>query len=552
MATIKTKEELLKLNEEDFRNLVLIPILHALGYSDILHSHGSIEYGKDIVCAKPGEFGETVVTAFVVKAGKLSGPKECSEVARQARQALRNETRTGTDNTLRRAQNVRIASNGSIPKTSREQVLSELEEWEKGQIRFIDADLIWMMYCSHFPVDLAEVRKTLQQAVAKHSDDAIEVSETISPGKSEVIVRVKDSNKLTPEHVAGSVTFNIPNTEEGRELAVRIESLPHSNEPLTLTSDQAQIRFPLVLERLLADHYNLKPGDFTNITISPAEPREPIRVSVILDCDDGDSSNLQYLELRPVRSAPGIVRLSNETQDFPIKLSITLDAESKKGSYHFELVSDEINASLTVIWLDFKRCLEKPGRITLTNLSTGIPLPALINTPSGLSPEDTSESREFFSKIARIERRLGRPIVIPEEVPDPSDQKSLSLLTRLAESPVYETTWKAGTMELEYVEGDEGSEFLLSGDPFTARLVDARTIQLLGGTIELGPFERIFHSAVIEDHESVRQEYDRAKVTGESVMVRIVPCANNKVTETYLDFVDRSTALNLDEPNEPR
>jgi hypothetical protein len=64
-----TKQQVGQMKEDDLRELVLIPLLRALGYRDVYKYHGGDnEKGKDIVCWDLGKLGNRVNLALVVKA----------------------------------------------------------------------------------------------------------------------------------------------------------------------------------------------------------------------------------------------------------------------------------------------------------------------------------------------------------------------------------------------------------------------------------------------------------------------------------------------------
>ncbi len=61
-----------ELNETEFRQEVLIPLLKKMGFEKVRERHGPQEYGKDITFFEPSAFGGTHF-AVVAKVGNISG-----------------------------------------------------------------------------------------------------------------------------------------------------------------------------------------------------------------------------------------------------------------------------------------------------------------------------------------------------------------------------------------------------------------------------------------------------------------------------------------------
>jgi NACHT domain len=81
-----------ELTEEEFSELVLMPLLSAMGYSEIRYNHGRRELGKDIVFTRLDAIEGPVTTCAVVKMRQLSGSvsnnRGLREIFYQVSQAL--------------------------------------------------------------------------------------------------------------------------------------------------------------------------------------------------------------------------------------------------------------------------------------------------------------------------------------------------------------------------------------------------------------------------------------------------------------------------------
>jgi hypothetical protein len=72
------------LSESELRELVLLPLLSRMGYTNIRHIHGTMEFGKDIVFSHQDPLARIRHYALVVKAGPLSGSVSKSNSIRAA------------------------------------------------------------------------------------------------------------------------------------------------------------------------------------------------------------------------------------------------------------------------------------------------------------------------------------------------------------------------------------------------------------------------------------------------------------------------------------
>lgn len=85
-------EFLQSISEQELCELVLLPLLTAIGFSDIRYTHGILEYGKDIVCSKLDPIDGHKYISFAVKSkaldGSVSSSRSVREVYYQLKQSL--------------------------------------------------------------------------------------------------------------------------------------------------------------------------------------------------------------------------------------------------------------------------------------------------------------------------------------------------------------------------------------------------------------------------------------------------------------------------------
>ena len=85
-------ERLKKLTEFEFRQQVLIPLLKAMGFSDVYEFHGPKEKGKDLIFREVSRLKEIFVHAVVVSKNDITGTvgdtKSAERILDQVRMAL--------------------------------------------------------------------------------------------------------------------------------------------------------------------------------------------------------------------------------------------------------------------------------------------------------------------------------------------------------------------------------------------------------------------------------------------------------------------------------
>lgn len=278
-SAFSSKAEIQALDEYGLRTQVIMPFLGQLGYQGIFHSHGPEELGKDIVAWAPGDFGKARNLVVVAKVGKISGARAIREPIRQLRQALNSDFRGGTDNTLRRAQAVWLVTNGDIPLTARNQILSEFNEEEKSRIQFIDGQALWEEWTKHFDVTVRQTLESLQHIATRYSDEAISTKLWVDPTTQGLEVRVNDPDKLTDHHTRISGAFRFPDTAEGKAKYEEYKRFEQEGGTLVLTSDFMQLEHPKAVQDLIAEIIGDTSGPMTyTLTSVPDPASKPVRI----------------------------------------------------------------------------------------------------------------------------------------------------------------------------------------------------------------------------------------------------------------------------------
>lgn len=148
---------LLSLDEESFRQIILIPLLTRIGYREVIEYHGgSSEKGKDIICWYTDPMESRRYVALVVKKGNIHGSVgkrgSASEVLFQIQQAFNEPYRDIYDLKELRIDECIVATTGKILNTSIESISGSIRATNLDRIlRFIDGSRLIDLLTKYMP-----------------------------------------------------------------------------------------------------------------------------------------------------------------------------------------------------------------------------------------------------------------------------------------------------------------------------------------------------------------------------------------------------------------
>ena len=149
------------LSEEEFRELVLVPLLEAMGYRHIAVTHGPRELGKDVVFEWVTPLDGSIFSALVIKAGKITGNVASASSGRsllaQAEQCF-DTPYLRADGAYVQIARVYICSNHELSIEAKEAVRGALAR-TRGQIDFLGLDELLTHVREYLP-SLLEARTT--------------------------------------------------------------------------------------------------------------------------------------------------------------------------------------------------------------------------------------------------------------------------------------------------------------------------------------------------------------------------------------------------------
>lgn len=171
----KSRWELLQsLTEDDVQAHLIMPLLRAMGYSNVELRHGPAEYGKDVIAIKSDALMLTRV-AFVVKVGNISGQtakkkdvERLEDVRTQVKKAFEMPY---TDIYTKQEQDVNrviVWTTGTISSNAREEIIRNLRTEYATNVNYIDGhrtiELLNQYYPSFFAFRDSELGEYYRRA----------------------------------------------------------------------------------------------------------------------------------------------------------------------------------------------------------------------------------------------------------------------------------------------------------------------------------------------------------------------------------------------------
>jgi len=143
------KEIIAALTEQEFRLALIELFQRMMPDATPHHTHGSNEYGKDIVITSPEPYGSQVF-AVVVKTGKITGEAKgkIDEIVSQTRSALKISAEVPDVISSLQVDQVWVVMSGKIFPNARKKIENEFPD---TKIRFFDAEMLDKNFVEHFP-----------------------------------------------------------------------------------------------------------------------------------------------------------------------------------------------------------------------------------------------------------------------------------------------------------------------------------------------------------------------------------------------------------------
>jgi len=145
MASSET-DRINKLSEEEFTKEYVIPLLTQLGYRGLRYTHGTSEYGMDVVGYELTKLGTRRYIGVQVKKGGIRGTVKVQAIISQARASFTNPFKDVITLDEHKINELYVISSGRITHNAKNQILNGVIDL-KGTIHFLDSqDVLDYLY----------------------------------------------------------------------------------------------------------------------------------------------------------------------------------------------------------------------------------------------------------------------------------------------------------------------------------------------------------------------------------------------------------------------
>jgi len=527
-----------KLSEDELVDQVLVPLLRQMGYQGVFKYHGGAgEKGKDIVFSQSHPLGGRKNYAVVAKAVKLSGQAKvntgtAAEIVMQVRQCFGSNYTNPTTGEQEKIRECWVISSKSISKEAIEAIQAAIGSEYSRHTLFVNGNELWELVSKHLlPVTslIKEVSRRLQNADTHYTADY-----TISEGTTQVTLREKYEGASQEKPFTFNFTLHLPENEEGRAMRVALADLFEKGTSVEIPGKYVEkLEFPEFARALLGETELRNP----EIHLRPVPRLHSVPVNLEFHCEGEEKQIINHVVLAFVRGGSKQITLANKGQDTFIAVELTLELEKKSGHMKFRVNWQNINAVQAHDALMVQKYMSKPVTIKMVGVETGIEL-FKIHQEKGIIEEPDTWLIDSIKDLAEIQRRIKRPILIPDDGFSREDVRTLELLRKILHEGKVEGKWTSLTVEItptkeslenlyrHYVE--EGQAVL--------RLIRDETIELFGSEIPLGDVEHVFMHTIVANKQEFIDRYSELLSEEAEFILQFKPGESNTLTKIYCDW----------------
>jgi hypothetical protein len=227
ISRFKKERVLLQLTEDQFRDLVVRPLMLRMGLEDGRDLCGPDEEGKDCVFFKADPIRKRIMYAVQTKRGPINMTRKATENVTEAQAQLRTALETSVSLVMPREKRkpdcVILCASGKINKAAREHIQAEIND---TRLAFMGADEVINELDEHYPeywygieADKFPYYQRLKEDLARQSETVSIVEQSdaglaVCPITDESFVQLYLNRMTTVEKKVGRETETVPDVEE--------------------------------------------------------------------------------------------------------------------------------------------------------------------------------------------------------------------------------------------------------------------------------------------------------------------------------------------------
>lgn len=479
-----------RLNEQDFRTLVLIPLFKALGYRNVDHYHGGArELGKDIVMWKEDDFRAREYYAVVAKAGKLtgsvSGSGSFAEIVVQVQQALGSTYREPSTFDEVRIDRCIVATNSPIKKEALEALNSALAETINSRRVSIFVYNNMIDYMLNHKIGPGSVGSMLE--LLSMTDPANKVRNiTINTDGKKRQIKVNFSDSVPKEDLVGRYSLSFPSTEEGETFRRRYQDFIEKGVAVEIPRKfVTMFELPKAVVDLGAT------AELDTLLLGPNTSNVPLQFNMKCTSDEGDVVELQNINfvVTAVGTKEATIEHSSNQSVFFIQLRIV---HSVQVDLSYRLRDDRHLYSVVEVnrFYEFLTALSKGGTLQVLDSKTKLQL--LRSTiKAGLVDSLDPFLMDIYQKASEIQEMTNTILKFPENGLSKQDVTDIHELHEIVTTGG--VTRIGGTFTLSFNSGEKLEE-INETDGFqdiNVQLSLDQVYKILGKVIDIGTVKYI-------------------------------------------------------------
>jgi hypothetical protein len=240
-----------------------------------------------------------------------------------------------------------VVTNKVVPTDSRPGLLSDIDPDKQRHVRIIDGDDLWQAWKEHFPVELFQALDEAQRHL-QSLDTNLRPRVWLEPEAKGVEVGERYPGQLDAEPVTGKISFQFPDTSEGRSKAQELRAAWATGSTAEIPGEYVSQFVFAEADRLAEQLFGVKFDEITSLEFSSVQNPKPAPVRIEIHADDGDQLVLDYVDWRVAQAGSEELTLTNEAQPIPIRVKHVIRLRDHTADFNFTLKDGPVAA---VWWL---------------------------------------------------------------------------------------------------------------------------------------------------------------------------------------------------------
>lgn len=538
-----TKDQISQMKEEEFQNLVLIPLFRKMGFQDVRRfDGGNLERGKDIVMWKPSDLGQRLNFGVVVKAVKITGNAKTSEgamnVLNQVRQMLKNDYLNPVNGSSERIQRCFVASSKEISAEAMHSIEGELVNDLDRVVEWIEPETnLFGLIEKYLPEQdvfekLSEVQKKLDEPMKDTPYRIVADSDK----KFRILGKHDKATEEMPFVINSNFMFDTQSSE-GKEALEKFQE--HFKKGSTVEIEGKHIDF-VKFPEFLPDFMKPINSEEAKFILQPIRGEHKLPISIELISEDGKLAELDYIEAESIQQGSEEITFANDNQDVPWQVKITIGLVDRlfHMEFQFNMEMENLTLQQELTCLKFIRGMKNGGRVKIKLLGKGL----IIHEGELPANPNLTVSDKWINLLERlvfIQTRVNTIFFKDKKFEiSANEANQIFYVANILESGKLETP----SNSLKLVATIEQAKTILEifGDGvaknLTYKFEETEKIQIWGTQVDLGEMVS-FHSVYLDD-ENVKKLKEDIHKTQENDLITIHFIANDKDPNAKFFYVN--------------